>query len=165
MGSSTEMALWVTPLNPLLIACNYLQKKFWVSFKFILKTLACVDNHSPSSSRSASRTWIWWQSGACSVSLRMPWTYAIEIPNLLAVSQMAILLQFWAWIPLLDLCFHLFCFLMYISIIWYLHGGHVSFDCKTTHNLCSSLYMLWKATLNILDLSVVSFMGWVAQSV
>jgi hypothetical protein len=123
MGSSTEMALWVTPINRLLITCNYLQKKFWVSLKFFLKVLACVDNHSPSNSRCASRTWIWWQSGTCSFCFRVPWTYASEIPNLLAIRQMAILLQFWAWTPLLKLCFRLFCFLMFISIIWHLHGS------------------------------------------
>jgi len=55
MGSSTEMAFWVMPINPHLIACNFLQKKFWVSFKYVLKVMACVDNDSPSTSHSASR--------------------------------------------------------------------------------------------------------------
>jgi len=48
---------------------------------------------------------------------------------------------------------------MYVPIIWHLHRGHIAFDCKTTHNLCSSLYLLLKATLNILELSVVSFLS------
>lgn len=87
----------------------------------------------------------------------MPWSYANEIPNMLAISQIVILLQF----------------LSTSSITWSTFSSILLFDvrtnhlapswrsrclCKSTHNLCSSLYLLWKAsTLNILELSVVSF--------
>jgi len=81
MGSSTEMAFWVTPISPHLSVYNYLLKEFWVSFKSVLSMLACVDNDSSSPLHSANRMRIWWQSGAYSDVSECPELMPMKFPT------------------------------------------------------------------------------------
>jgi len=43
LKSEQWLGIWVVPVNPHLVTCDYLRKEFWVCLKPVLKVLACVD--------------------------------------------------------------------------------------------------------------------------
>lgn len=92
LKSGQWLGIWVVPVNPHLVTCDYLRKEFWICLKPVLKVLACVDmiflwlhTLQVGHEYDGNPAYVW-------IVIQNVWTDPLEISDMLATSLIVILL-------------------------------------------------------------------------